>query len=270
MYRDFYNMQEAPFNVTPDPRFLFFTYEHREAYDALKYGIEQRKGFITLTGEVGCGKTTVCRAVLADLPQDTRTALILNPCLTETQLIRAILVDLGLKPRGNDRLSYIEQLNEFLIECLQKNENVAIVIDEAQDLDPQVMEQVRLLSNLETDQHKLMQLILIGQPELEKRLRHREWRQLRQRIMVHCNLRPLSFEEVRQYIRFRLQAAQANPKLRFDNSALRCIYRRSRGIPRIINMICDRALLAGYVTGKFILSAKEVKKAVKEMETMLV
>lgn len=269
MYLAFYNLREPPFNVTPDPRFLFFTREHREAYDSLKYGIEQRKGFITLTGEVGCGKTTVCRAVLSSLPATTRTALILNPSLTEAQLIRAILVDLGLEPKGRDRLAYIEQLNEFLLSCDARDENVAIVIDEAQDLDPKVMEQVRLLSNLETDQHKLMQLILIGQPELTKRLHAPEWRQLRQRIMVHCNLRPLTVEETSQYLRFRLHVAGAGFPTHFDEGAIRLIHKKSQGIPRIINMIADRSLLAGYVQGVYTISSQEIKKAVREMESML-
>ncbi len=269
MYLAFYNLKEPPFNVTPDPRFLFFTPEHREAFDSLKYGIEQRKGFITLTGEVGCGKTTVCRAVLSSLPAGTRTALILNPCLTEAQLIRAILVDLGLEPKGRDRLAYIEQLNTFLLACDARDENVAIVIDEAQDLDPQVLEQVRLLSNLETDQHKLMQLILIGQPELAKRLQAPEWRQLRQRIMVHCNLRPLSAPETHQYLHFRLQVAGARYPTRFDDGAVHLIFKKAQGIPRIINMIADRSLLAGYVNGGQTITAQEVKKAVREMESML-
>ena len=269
MYLAFYNLREAPFNVTPDPRFLFFTQEHREAFDSLRYGIEQRKGFITLTGEVGCGKTTVCRAVLSSLPPPTRTALVLNPSLTETQLLRAILADLGLKPHGRDRLAYIEQLNEFLLACDARNENVAIVIDEAQDLDPKVMEQVRLLSNLETDQHKLMQLILIGQPELAKRLRAPEWRQLRQRIMVHCNLRPLELDEVKHYLRFRMQVAGGGYPTHFDDGAIRLILKKSGGIPRIINMIADRSLLAGYVAGTHTITPQEVKKAVREMESML-
>ena len=269
MYETFYQLKEAPFNITPDPRFLFFTDEHREAYESLRYGIEKRKGFITLTGEVGCGKTTICRAVLASLPDTTLTALVLNPCLNETQLLRAILVDLGMEPRGSDRLDFIEQLNDFLLGSLEAGKNVAIVIDEAQNLEAAVLEQVRLLSNLETDQHKLMQLILVGQPELETRLREQQWRQLRQRIMVHCNLRPLRIDEIREYIRFRLRVAQAHPALHFDKSATRLIFRKGHGIPRITNMICDRSLLAGFIASTHRITAKEVKKAIREMETML-
>jgi len=269
MYLQFYHLNEMPFNVTPDPRFLFFTQEHREAYEALKYGIEQRKGFMTLTGEVGCGKTTVSRAVLAALPESTRTALILNPSLSEQQLLRAILIDLGIHPAGHDLLAHIEQLNSFLLQCLNQGQNVSIMIDEAQDLSPRVMEQIRLLSNLETDQHKLMQLILVGQPELAKRLQQHEWRQLRQRIMIHCSLTALSLPEMKQYIRFRLRTAHATPQLYFDKSALRLIYKKARGIPRTINMICDRALLAGYITSTYAITATEVKKAISEIKTML-
>ena len=157
MYLEFFQLNEFPFNVTPDPRFLYFSERHREAYDSLLYGIEHRKGFVVLTGEVGCGKTTVCRSVLNRLPTNTHSALILNPSLTPSQLIRSILLDLGLDPKGRDKLVHIAQLNRFLLQCLENGENVCIIIDESQNLDSLLMEQVRMLSNLETDQHKLMQ-----------------------------------------------------------------------------------------------------------------
>lgn len=266
MYLDFFGLKEMPFNITPDPRFLFFSAQHRDAFDHMVYGIEQRKGFIELTGEVGSGKTTLCRAVLSNLPKKIRTALVLNPSLTETQLLRAILNDFGLTVRGRDRLSYIEQLNAFLLEQVKEGNNVALIIDEAQDLMPDVMEQVRLLSNLETDQDKLMQIVLVGQPELHQRLSQPELRQLRQRIMIQCYLRALTEEETGQYIAHRLKVARADGEVGFDAEAVRLVYRHSRGTPRVINTISDRALLAGYVARTRVIGAAEVKEAHQDME----
>lgn len=266
MYLDFYGLKEPPFNITPDPRFLYFSARHREAYDHLLYGIEHRKGFIALTGEVGSGKTTVCRAVLAALPKEVRTALVLNPSLTETQLLRAILHDFGLAPKGRDRLAYIEQLNAFLLEQTRQGFNVALFIDEAQDLQPDVMEQIRLLSNLETDQHKLMQIVLAGQPELQARLARPEFRQLRQRIMISCHLLPLSEEETGLYIQHRLAVAGAADGAGFAPEAVRRVHRYAGGIPRITNTVCDRAMLAGYIAGTLQVGGREVKRALEELK----
>lgn len=266
MYLDYYGLKEPPFNITPDPRFLFFSARHREAYDHLLYGIENRKGFIALTGEVGSGKTTVCRAVLAALPKNVRTALILNPSLTETQLLRAILHDFGLVPRGRDRLDFIEQLNEFLLQQNREGFNVTLFIDEAQDLLPEVMEQIRLLSNLETDQHKLMQIVLAGQPELQARLAKPEFRQLRQRITVSCRLLPLTREETGLYIQHRLLVAGAVACAGFSDDAIRRVHAYARGIPRVTNTVCDRAMLAGYVAAARAIGGREVKRAVAELE----
>ncbi len=267
MYLEFYGLTEMPFNITPDPRFLFFSTQHREAFDHLIYGIEKRKGFIELTGEVGSGKTTLCRAVLSTLPRKVRTALVLNPSLSETQLLRAILHDFGLSIRGRDRLSHIEQLNAFLLEQMKEGNNVAVIIDEAQDLHPKVMEQVRLLSNLETDQHKLMQIVLAGQPELSERLARPELRQLRQRIIVRCSLSPLSEEDTAQYIAHRLRVAGPDSEVGFDREAVELVYKRAKGIPRIINGMCDRAMLAGYVARKQTIGAAEVLRGLEDMET---
>jgi general secretion pathway protein A len=268
MYLEFFGLSEFPFNITPDPRFLFFSVQHREAFDSMMYGIEQRKGFIALTGEVGSGKTTLCRAILSSLPDDTCSALVLNPCLSGTQLLRAILRDLGLAvSEKGDRLDHIEQLNEFLLEQVRQDSNVVVIIDEAQDLMPEVMEQVRLLSNLETDQHKLMQLVLAGQPEFRERLSRPDLRQLKQRIMVNYHLRPLSEEDTRQYIAHRLYVAGAASDVLFDDLAARLIHKHSKGIPRIINAICDNALLAGYVDGTRVIGLKHAKKALQELNT---
>ncbi len=266
MYLQFYGLKEMPFNITPDPRFLFFSDQHREAFDHLVYGIEHRKGFIELTGEVGSGKTTLCRAVLANLPKRIKTALVLNPALSGSQLLRAILNDFGLNPRRKDRLSQIEQLNSFLLEQTLQGNNVAVIIDEAQDLSAGVMEEIRLLSNLETDQHKLMQIVLAGQPELHERLQRPELRQLKQRIMVRCILRPLSEEDTSRYIAHRLKVAGAADGVRFTDDAVRMVYQYARGTPRMVNALCDRVLMAGYVTGRRVLGTREVERALQDME----
>lgn len=266
MYLEFYGLKEMPFNITPDPRFLFFSAQHREAFEHLLYGIEHRKGFIELTGEVGSGKTTLCRAVLSSLSSRVKTALVLNPWLKESQLLRAILNDFGLEVKDRDRLSQIEQLNEFLLEQTKLGNNVAVIIDEAQDLPSEVMEQIRLLSNLETDQHKLMQIVLAGQPELHHRLQRREFRQLQQRIMIRCYLRPLTEEETGEYIAHRLHVAGADSRVRFDPAAVHLVQEYAQGTPRVINSLCDRVMLAGFVGGQHVLGASEVERALKDME----
>ena len=266
MYLNYFGFKEAPFNITPDPRFLFYSLHHREAFDHIVYGIEKRKGFIELTGEVGAGKTTICRAVLSKLSPNVKTALVLNPTLTQTQLLRAILNDFGLGVKGRDRLAYIETLNRFLLEQLNQGNNVALIIDEAQDLIPEVLEQIRLLSNLETDQHKLLQIVLCGQPELKQRLAAPEFRQLRQRITVRCHLFPLTEEEMKQYINYRLQTAGWEGADLYHPEALRTIYCYAQGIPRLVNAVCDVALLAGYVAGFRQIDGLCVNKAVQQLE----
>lgn len=267
MYLDFYNLKEFPFNITPDPKFLYFAQQHKEAFDYLMYGITNRKGFIELTGEVGSGKTTTCRAILAQLPDDIETAMILNPSLTETQLLRAILNDLGLEPKGRDRLSYIELLNKFLLEKNAEGKNVALFIDEAQDLSPKVMEQVRLLSNLETDQHKLIQIILCGQPELKERLARPDLRQLRQRITVRYHIAPLTLENTKNYIEHRLYIAGNRRKDSiFKTDAIKEVYAYAKGSPRVINAVCDNALLAGYASGSLTIDRRHVIKSIEHIE----
>jgi general secretion pathway protein A len=266
MYLEFYKLNEYPFNITPDPRFLYFATHHKEAYDHVMYGIKSRKGFIELTGEVGSGKTTLCRAVLANLGDGVETALILNPSLTETQLLRAMLHDFGLEAKGRDRLVYIETLNEFLLKKNQEDINVALLIDEAQDLSPQVMEQVRLLSNLETDQQKLIQIVLCGQPELKKRLARADLRQLRQRITIRYDIKPLSEQDTMNYIRHRLWVAGSDGKLSFEPAAVHEVYRYAHGVPRVINAVCDNALLAGYVDKQHAIDARCVRKAIRQLE----
>src|ERR1039457_3258115 len=223
MYNAFYGFREAPFHITPDPRFLFFSTQHREAFHHILFGIRERKGFIQITGEVGAGKTTVTRAVLEELGPTVHTALILNPVLTTTQLVRAILVELGVKPRRLDRAGYQDLLNSYLLEQASRNHDVALFIDEAQDLDPELLEQIRLLSNLETDQRKLLQIVLIGQPELRDKLNDPGLRQLRQRITVRYHLRPLSRPDMERYVAHRLRVAGANGRPTFTPWAMRTI-----------------------------------------------
>lgn len=267
MYHHFYGFREAPFNITPDPRFLFFSDRHREAFNHVLFGIEERKGFIQLTGEVGAGKTTVCRAILEHLGPRYKTALILNPAMsTGSQLLRAVLVELGLQPRKADRVTYLEMLNHFLLEQVTEGNDVVLIIDEAQDLGYELLEEVRLLSNLETDQRKLLQIVLIGQPELREMLDERRLRQLRQRITVRYHLAPLTRLETEQYIRHRLQVAGGNGRPSFNRWALSSIHRYSKGIPRLVNAVCDKALLCGYVLGVDHLEGKHVRRAIRELE----
>jgi general secretion pathway protein A len=266
MYLEFFQLKEPPFNITPDPHYLFLSRQHREAYNLLMYGIRERKGFIQLTGEVGSGKTTLCRAVLAELGQSVRTALILNPCLTEAQLLRAILHDFGLPTERCDMLKLVETLNTFLLMKMEAGENVALLIDEAQNLSPRLMEQVRLLSNLETTRQKLIQIVMIGQPELDEKLEDTALRQLRQRITVRAYLGPLDEGEIGQYVAHRLEMAGANGRIMFDAKSLHLAYRYSGGIPRLINAVCDNALLAGYVAGQWRIDASCMKRAIAQLE----
>lgn len=265
MYEQFYGFTEPPFNITPDPRFLFFSERHRQAYNHLLFGIRERKGFIQLTGEVGAGKTTLCRKLLEELGPEVKTALVLNPSLTVTQLLRTILGELGLKaPR--DRAGCLAALNRYLLERLAAGEEVVLLIDEAQDLSRELLEQVRLLSNLETDQRKLLQIVLVGQPELREALDARGLRQLRQRITVRYHLEPLDAEDTERYIRYRVQVAGGNSRPTFNRWALRSIYRYSRGVPRLINAVCDKTLLCGYVLGTDRLLGRHVRRAIRELE----
>ena len=265
MYNDFYRFREAPFNMTPDPRFLFFSERHREAFNHILFGIRERKGFIQITGEIGAGKTTVCRAVLEQLGPAYRTALILNPCLTSTQLLRTVLREFGLKARA-DRASCLQALNDFLLQETIIGNDVILFIDEAQDLDEDLLEQVRLLSNLETDKFKLLQIVLLGQPELRDRLEASGLKQLRQRITVRYHLSPLSREETEAYIHHRLTVAGGNSRPVFTPWAVRKIYGYSRGVPRLINAVCDKTLLCGFVTGEDRLTAGHVRRAIRELE----
>ena len=266
MYEEFYGFRQSPFNITPDPRFLFYSDKHREAFNHVLYGLKERKGFIQITGEVGAGKTTLCRALLDELGPSYKTALILNPIMTGDQLIWLLLAELGRPPQHYDRMRNLQALNEFLLEQLPLGNDVVLFIDEAQDLPLELMEEVRLLSNLETDQRKLLQIVLMGQPELRTVLDDPSLRQLRQRITVRYHLAPLSYGETGRYIGHRMQTAGANSRPYFARGALRKIHRYSGGVPRLINAVCDKTLLCGYVTGADRLTARHVRRAILELE----
>ncbi|MCX7886106.1 MAG: AAA family ATPase [Verrucomicrobiae bacterium] len=266
VYLQYYKLREPPFNVTPDPRFLFFSRQHQEAFNHLLYGIRERKGFIQLTGEVGTGKTTVCRRILEELGPECKTALILNPLLSPTQMLRAIAHELGIVCRRADRLSVLQALNDYVLEQANCGCDVVLLFDEAQDLSPELLEMIRLLSNLETDTRKLLQIGLIGQPELREKLAAPSLRQLRQRIAVHYHLGPLSCDETAEYINRRLTIAGADSLPIFDDAAVRRIYQYSGGVPRLINAVCDRTLLAGFVKEKTLLTEDLVELAIRELQ----
>lgn len=249
MYTQFYGLREKPFSLSPDPRYLYLAEPHREALAHLLYGIEQGEGFICVTGEVGTGKTTLCRTLLQRLDAGTEVAFIFNPQLSGAELVQAINAELGLPLEGLDRRELLEQLNRFLLTRHRDGRRVLLIIDEAQVMERDALEQVRLLSNLETNTAKLIQIVLIGQPELDEVLESPDLRQLRQRISVRWRLEPLSPGDARAYIRHRLRIAAGAPRELFTDLALREIHRRSKGIPRVINLLCDRALLAGYAAG---------------------
>jgi len=265
MYLDFYNLKAQPFNITPDPRYLFFSRCHREAFEHIIFGITQQKGFIQITGEIGAGKSTLCRAVLEELDENFSTALILNPVMTGIQLLRSVLRELDLDDRGNDRVRLTDRLNTFLLERANAETDVVLLIDEAQDMTPDLLEQVRLLSNLETDDRKLLQIVLVGQPELRTMLSGDSLRQLSQRITVRYHLDPIRKDEVEAYILHRLQVAGSNGRPSFTAAAYRSIHRHSRGVPRLINAICDKALLCGYVEGRDRLGYWQVRRAIREL-----
>lgn len=248
MYLAFYSLREYPFNVTSDPGFLYLSPTHVEALDHLRYGIEQRKGFLAITGEIGAGKTTLCRALINRLDASVKVALILNSVLPETQLLEAIVEDFGISMNGKrTKGTLIRAINAFLLDQVCKGNNAVLIIDEAQNMRSQTLETVRMLSNLETEKEKLLQIILVGQPQLREKLEAPELEQLRQRIAVRFHVRALTREEVGGYIRHRLKVAGSNGDLWFEDVALDLIHEYSRGIPRLVNLLADRALLKGFV-----------------------
>jgi general secretion pathway protein A len=266
MYCPFFGLQEKPFSITPDPRFLFLSPSHQEALGHLLYGIEERKGFITVTGEVGTGKTLLCRALLDRLGRHVQTALILNSFLLEIELLRSINEDFGIVQGGVTRKELIDQLNQYLLAEFSGGRNAVLIIDEAQNLTPPLLEQIRMLSNLETERGKLLQIILVGQPELRQQLARPELRQLNQRIALRYHLQPFNHQETQDYINHRLVVAGSHGGVKFSRRALSIIYRLSDGIPRKINLLCDRAMLSAYVDGSSLIAHTHVRQAWNELE----
>ena len=266
MYLAYYGLKEPPFDITPNPRFLFYSAKHREAFNHLLYGIRERKGFVQMTGEVGAGKTTLCRAMLEQLDDHYATALILNPILSANELVKAIALEYGLPVSGLDRLDTVAVINQFLLQQVERGKETVLIIDEAQDLTDELLEQVRLLSNLETDNRKLLQIVLFGQPELRARLNNPRLRQLRQRITVRYHLSPLSRYEVTQYVQHRLHVSGGNGTPYFTRPALWRVHHYSKGVPRLVNAVCDKALLSGFVQRRERIDFRMVGQAIRELE----
>jgi general secretion pathway protein A len=266
MYLSFYGLREAPFAPTPDPKFLFQSARHREALAQLIYGVRERKGFIVLTGEIGTGKTTLLRTLLERLNADTPVAYVHNSALDIEGLLEYVLQDWGVKSTAATHAQRLFELNEFLISQHEKGASPVLVIDEAQNLSVPTLEAVRMLSNFETTNQKLMQILLVGQPELRDKLDLPELRQLKQRVGLRCHIAPLSPEETRLYIRHRLRIAGAADAGIFTDAAIQKIADYSRGTPRVINIVCDHCLLSGFADSKKRIDAGTVQEAVEYLE----
>jgi general secretion pathway protein A len=265
LYNKYFHFTEQPFSIAPDPQFIYMSARHQEGLAHLLYGINRGGGFVALTGEVGTGKTTLCHCLLQQLPGDIDLALILNPKLNATELLAAICDELGVSYDKNlpTLKNLIDLLNQHLLAVHARGRRTVLLIDEAQNLSLEVLEQIRLLTNLETSKTKLLQIILVGQPELKQLLKRQDLRQLNQRITARYHLLPLSLDDTREYIRHRLTVCNGNPDL-FKPGAIRKIYKFSSGIPRVINILCDRALLGAYSTNAQFITPDIIKQAGKE------
>ncbi len=267
MYAEYFGLREPPFNITPDPRFLYLNDCYQEALAALGYGIEARKGFISLIGDAGTGKTTLLRRLLDTVGPATKTVLLLNPTVSFDEILEHILLELGVPPEGGRKLVLLQRLNEFLLEHTQAGGNVALLIDEAQDLRPDVLEELRLLSNLETAREKILQIVLAGQPELDGILADPSLRQLRQRVTLRIRLRPLSPPEVAAYVRARVERVGGTAAELFPPDALASLAMLSHGIPRLVNVLCDAALLGTFAAGKRAVTPAIVEDAWRDHDT---
>lgn len=267
MYEEFFGLAEKPFSLTPNPRYAFYSDEYGSSLQQLLYGIEEKEGFLLLTGMVGTGKTTLCREILQNLDAHRYcTALIFNPFLNGTEMLEALLTEFGCSyPPGASKRELLERLNRFLLSKLVAGYICVAIFDEAQHLSAEFLEQIRVLSNLETESEKLLQIVLVGQPELRERIQQPSLAQLDQRVSLRCTLRTLSREETERYIYHRLNVAGSQGRIRFTGSALGLLHRESRGVPRLINLICDRALLAGFVARSQQIGRLHVRKGIRAL-----
>ncbi len=265
MYKKYFGMKRSPFSIAPDPRFLYVSEQHREAMAHLLYGIRSDGGFVLLTGEVGTGKTTIVRRVLQAPRKSIVVAFIIHPALSVAELLAAICDEFGISyPRKTSIKDLVDRINAFLLDLNAKRKKAILIIDEAQNLSYDVLEQIRLLTNLETNERKLLQIILVGQPELRDKLARPELKQLAQRIVARCHLEALSKADLFIYVNHRLGVARGKSDL-FSQDALNSLYVYSGGIPRLINIICDRALLGAYVLRKEIVDRATLAKAAAEV-----
>jgi type II secretory pathway predicted ATPase ExeA len=266
MYRSFFDLRALPFGSSPDPRFLYMMPRTREALACLQYGIAARKGFVVMTGEVGTGKTTLLKAVINTFAKDRiSTAFVFNPRLDVLDFLEFVLTDFGIPPRARTKSGMLLQLNRWLIERFRAHQLCAIVVDEAQNLSWELLEEIRLLTNLETSSEKLVQIVLSGQPELEGKLRDPSVRQLRQRVSLWCKTQPLSSEETWAYIAERLRIAGASQPV-LSPEAVELVHCYSKGIPRVINLICDHAMISAYVEQIKLIPARIVESVSKELD----
>jgi general secretion pathway protein A len=268
MYLEFFGLSEQPFSISPNTHFLYESHSHEVAMSTLKYGINDRMGFLLLTGEVGTGKTTIVRALLEQINKEVHTALIINPLLSVPELLRAITKDFGIRTRINTPQRQIEALNKFLLKINENGENALLIIDEAQNLSEEALEAIRLLTNLETHQHKLLQILLVGQPELNRKLEERKLRQLAQRITTKAHLEALDINDTMRYINHRIRIANGGGKVFFEPKACRVIHKETRGYPRLVNLLCHLALTSAYVRGTQMVDSESVFHAVAEWRGM--
>ncbi|MCH2185096.1 AAA family ATPase [Myxococcota bacterium] len=266
IYCEHFGLLRPPFELSPDPAFLFLGEAHREGLATLVYGVQSGKGFVMLTGEVGTGKTTLLHALLAQLDSNIHSAFIFNPRLEPLDFFRVLFEELEIEPRGDTKAEYLLQLNDFLIERLRNNERTLLIIDEAQNLSAEMLEEIRLLSNLETSSSKLIQIMLVGQPELKEMLRRSDLRQLKQRIALSQHLRPFNESEMREYIENRLRKAGFTGRKLFRRDALKSLYRFSGGTPRLINSLCDGAMLLGFVRQKSLIEARMIEEVAADLD----
>jgi len=266
MYLKFFGLSERPFSITPDMNFFFMGKQQERAMDTLLYGINERLGIVMLTGEVGTGKTMMTRALMSRLPDEIDTALIVNPLLSVPELLQAITKDFGIAVKHPSPQRQIDALNRFLLTRAEAGRNAVVVIDEAQSLSFEALEALRMLTNLETDKHKLLQIMLVGQPELLRKVKSHELRQLRQRITACCHLMPLTLTEMTRYVSHRLYTAGGQGRVFFDRKAYTMIFSESKGVPRVVNLLCDRALMAAFVMESMVIDRRVMRTALADWQ----